>query len=57
MPTLLLKKAWIENQSEWIKTYEEITAYNRGYVTKSIAIPTDILLEQISNQMKQTLTA
>lgn len=57
LPTLLLKKAWIENQSEWIKTYKEITAYNRGYVTKSIAIPTDILLEQISNQMKQALTA
>ena len=57
LPTLLLKKAWIENQAEWITTYEEITAYNREYVTKSIAIPIGILLEQISTQIKQVLTA
>ncbi|MDD5487101.1 MAG: hypothetical protein PHW65_06065 [Dehalococcoidales bacterium] len=56
LPVLLLKKAWLKNRSAWVKEYEEIAAYNKGYVTKSIAIPTKILLEEISCQMKQELT-
>lgn len=57
LPTLLLKKAWLKNQIKWGKEYKEITAYNEGYVTKNIAIPTEVLLEELSCEMKQTLTA
>lgn len=57
LPTLLLKKAWLKNQIKWGKEYKEITACNEGYVTKNIAIPTEVLLEELSCEMEQTLTA
>lgn len=55
LPTILLKKAWYENQECWESRYRYIYAQNEGYVTTSIAIPTQILLNAISNEMQQEI--
>jgi len=54
LPVLLLKRAWIMNGKNWIKSYDIISANNKTYTTKSIAIPTNVLLEAISKEMSQT---
>ena len=55
LPVLLLKKSWVANQMRWQQEYKVVNAYNRGYVTKSIAIPVDILLSAIAKEMNQQL--
>ncbi|NLJ80250.1 MAG: hypothetical protein GX335_04420 [Firmicutes bacterium] len=55
LPTLLLKRAWIKNRKLWSKSYPGVVAQNKGYITKSIAIPTSVLLRGISEQMVQSL--
>lgn len=52
LPSLLLKRAWVTNQGKWQGKYKEITARNKGYVTKSIAIPTKELLQAIAAEMQ-----
>jgi hypothetical protein len=54
LPSLLLKKAWNTNKDKWLK-YKEINAQNKGYVTKSIAVPVNELLEAIKNEMVQVI--
>jgi len=53
LPVLLLKKAWLENCNVWQELYQEVSAINPGYITKSIAIPTNVLLPELSKQMEQ----
>ena len=53
LPVLLLKKTWLVNQQSWAEIYPIHDAKNVGYVTKSIAIPTDVLLGAISAEMRQ----
>ena len=53
LPALLLKKTWLVNRQVWIETYPVLDAKNIGYVTKTIAIPTNVLLCAISAEMRQ----
>jgi len=60
LPTLLLKMAWKENKVIWLtqaknknNNFHIINALNKNYTTVSIAIPTEILLKAIANQMEQ----
>lgn len=53
LPSLLVKRAWWANRGEWLAVYPEIPAENPGYTTKSIAIPTDILIRAIKSEMEQ----
>ena len=56
---LLLQKAWIENYSKWLITYDRKYAknYNQNnefiYTTSNIAIPTTVLLTAIKEEMEQ----
>lgn len=47
LPTLLLQRAWREYGRAWVKDYPEVRAQNRGYVTVSIAVPKDVVLDAI----------
>lgn len=53
LPTLLLKKAWLKYQQKWATLYPETDAVNEGYITKNIAIPTEVLLAAVTEQMQQ----
>ncbi|OPY59418.1 MAG: hypothetical protein A4E55_00230 [Pelotomaculum sp. PtaU1.Bin035] len=56
LPAFLLKRAWLTNCHDWSKIYRIVDAKNNWYVTKSIAIPVNILLNAISHEMQQRLT-
>jgi len=51
LPSLLLKRAWLTNSREWLKKYKKISADNKTYTTKSVAIPVNVLLKAISAEM------
>lgn len=51
LPLLLLQMAWKNNKLEWQQVYERKVAENSGYTTHNIAIPTDVLLQAIRNEM------
>ena len=56
LPALLLKKAWLTYRREWQQKYREINSPNKGYRSVSLPIPTQVLLESVSREMKQALT-
>lgn len=56
LPSLLLKRAWLDHEIEWGLLYPVKDAKNTGYTTRNIAIPTEILLQAISAEMQQELT-
>lgn len=47
LPTLLLQRAWREFGKQWVTSYKEVRAQNKGYVTVSVAVPKDIVLDAI----------
>ena len=47
LPTLLLQRAWRQFGRDWIRDYPEVRAQNKYYVTVSIAVPRDVLLDAI----------
>lgn len=49
LPTLGLQRAWRQNGKDWIAQYPEIRADNRTYVTVSVAVPIQTLLNAISD--------
>lgn len=51
LPTLLLKRAWLANRNEWLRTYKTVIAKNKTYTTHSIPIPTNVLLDAIAKEM------
>jgi hypothetical protein len=51
LPTLTLQRAWRLYGRAWCEQYKPIRAQNNGYVTLSVAIPTDILLSCVSDAM------
>lgn len=51
LPTLTLQRAWRRHGRAWCEQYKPIRAQNNGYVTLSVAIPTDILLSAVSDAM------
>jgi hypothetical protein len=57
LPTLLLKTAWTKYHAEWLSAFKTINAWNNGYSTRSIIIPSDVLLKALSEEMVQQLGA
>ncbi|AEG14712.1 hypothetical protein Desku_1125 [Desulfofundulus kuznetsovii DSM 6115] len=58
LPTLLLRAAWATHKGEWLKKYPELKpARNKGYVTRNIAIPADILLNAIYREMRNKMVS
>ena len=48
LPFLELRRAWRENAKHWIERFPKIKAKNSGYVTASVGVPIDVLLDAIS---------
>ena len=46
---LLLKRAWQKHGSQWKHYHQNIKARNQGYNTWSVAVPTENLLDAISD--------
>jgi hypothetical protein len=51
LPSLLLKCAWESNKEVWKRRYNMKYSLNMGYTTQNIAIPVNILLEAIKNEI------
>ena len=51
LPTLTLQAAWRRRGRAWCEQYKPIRAQNNGYVTLSVAVPTDTLLSAVSDAM------
>jgi len=51
LPWQLLRRAWIENGREWIASCRLVEAQNRGYVTESVAVPIQRLLDAVRDAM------
>lgn len=58
LPFLSLRKAWIDHGREWIDAaeasrdgFKKVLARNNGYVTESVAVPTNVLLGAITESM------
>lgn len=52
LPFLMLRKTWRDNGRAWISEYRRVLAQNNGYVTESLAVPTSVLLTEVSNSMR-----
>ena len=57
LPTLILQAAWRHYGRDWCNKYRHIRAQNNGYVTESIAVPTDIVLAAIGRSICVTWAA
>ena len=57
LPTLLLQMAWKTNGTNWLKQYPLKKADNIYYKTVNIAIPTNILITAMQNEMQHSLFA
>lgn len=54
IPVVLLQMAWVQNKDDWIRRYDYVEAGNvtlGGYVSKSIPVPRERLLEDLSRAM------
>lgn len=51
-PVVQLKIAWVNNTENWIQKYKIPPAQNRDYQTLNVAIPCDILEEEIRRVMR-----
>jgi hypothetical protein len=51
LPFLTLRRVWRQNHKEWVSKYQKIKAQNPGYVTVSVAVPTEILMSSLSDAM------
>lgn len=49
LPTLTLQRAWEIHGKEWIQKYQEVRANNGNYVTVSVAVPIDVLLDALKD--------
>lgn len=47
-PWNMLRRAWLHFKDEWIEKYTIPPAYNNGYKTISVAVPTEILRNAVS---------
>lgn len=54
-PFLLLQRVWIRHYRNWKEKYERKFAYNDGYRTSNLAIPTGVILAALSEEMKHRL--
>ncbi len=55
LPVLLLKKAWHNNKDCWLDLYQEVQSHNKDYTTINIAIPIEVLMKAIQDEMKYRL--
>jgi len=53
LPVMLLQMAWRNNKADWRKAYKRKYADNGFYQTENIAIPSNVLLDAISKEMKK----
>lgn len=51
LPFLTLRRAWKINCSDWVRDYPRIEAKNEGYITVSVAVPTEVLFARLTNAM------
>lgn len=51
LPFLILQKCWIDNYFEWLNKYGRKFANNKIYNTSNIAIPTNVLLNEIKERL------
>lgn len=51
LPVQLLQRAWRLNGKEWIQRYGTRRARNIGYVTASVPVPRDVLMEAMAEAM------
>ena len=56
-PVLLLQMAWKRNGQEWLKRYNRKLANNVIYDTENIAIPTNVLLAALTQEMLHSANA
>lgn len=57
LPTLSLRRAWRSNCLTWIRQFDRIEANNGTYVTVSVAVPKQVLLDAIRDAMVVTWSA
>lgn len=55
-PFLLLQKAYLRNGADWVKTYGERFAQNKGYKSCNVPVPIPALLQAIQNEMVYSMT-
>lgn len=51
LPFPMLRRAWLQNGTQWIAEFKPVIAPNRGYQTESIPVPTARLLAAIMGAM------
>jgi hypothetical protein len=57
LPFQQLRRAWLENRYEWVKSYKRVHAENFNsyhYTTVSVPVPIPVLLKSICNAMTVT---
>ena len=53
LPFLELRRAWQRNGRKWVSRYSPpIDAQNEGYVTRSVAVPTKIVFDALTDAMR-----
>lgn len=51
LPVPALQRAWRHHGRQWIETYGRRSAYNPGYVSVSVPVPTEVLMQAIVRAM------
>lgn len=58
LPFLTLRRAWLTNGAEWISAakhneygFRFVDSQNKGYVTRSVAVPIKVLMKSINDAM------
>lgn len=51
LPFQTLRRSWLHNGKQWIQKFKKVEAKNSGYVTVSVAVPTDTLLGSLNGAM------
>lgn len=44
----MLRRAWLHFRDKWLEKYKIIDSQNEGYVTKSVAVPIDVLCGKVN---------
>ena len=52
LPFQTLRRAWRDNCKQWVRDHKRVRAENNGYVTISVAVPTKVLMEALSDAIK-----
>lgn len=52
LPFLELRRAWQQNGKQWVSLYGHRDAQNKGYVTRSCAVPTKVLFDALTQAMR-----